>query len=430
MGHNSKDDKALTRRDLIGKGGKLAGSLMLAPWLLNLGEHQAKASQRLVVPNRQVSGDEVLMGLYPRQLAADGDVALTQAMQWMDFSWLSQGDSVFIKVASNSPNVHPAVSSPRGLAALVRGLYERGAGEVIVGDQAGVQWVRSAVGGQRYGSTRETFQANGLYEAALSEGARLHFFDDEPYESGYVSGGISFGNNYWGEAPKIARITQQVDHIVYLCRLSSHMIAGYTHGHKTAIGWLRDDSRFHLHNKANTFHEKYVEVNYLDQIRERLRLTVCVSESFMLDQGPDEGTVAEADPIVVLASENMANHDALGVGILRWIDGLTPKDPDVKTPYGPRANLYNFGLVKAGASAASGIPWGNAPTRSYRMLDAHDYQEGLSYDRALTRAYEILGGVPNDIPIALAGTPPSPGLYDGLQEYGDGIFSYSGVETD
>ena len=41
----------------------------------------------------------------------------------------------------------------------------------------------------------------------------------------------------------IARAITEVDHLVYLPRLSSHVLTGYTHGHKIAVGWLRDDPR-------------------------------------------------------------------------------------------------------------------------------------------------------------------------------------------
>src|SRR5688500_14842820 len=56
----------------------------------------------------------------------------------LDTSWLEPGDSVFVKVACNSGNRHPAVTSPNAVRAVTRALFERGAGRVLVGDQSGV----------------------------------------------------------------------------------------------------------------------------------------------------------------------------------------------------------------------------------------------------------------------------------------------------
>jgi uncharacterized protein (DUF362 family) len=58
-----------------------------------------------------------------------------------DFSWLSQGDVVFIKVAANSPNRYPATTSPSAVRAMVGLLQAKGAGKVMVGDKPGVQYV-------------------------------------------------------------------------------------------------------------------------------------------------------------------------------------------------------------------------------------------------------------------------------------------------
>ena len=49
-----------------------------------------------------------------------------------DFSWLSKGDTVFIKPAVNSGNPYPATTSPLAVAAVVEILREKGAGRVIV----------------------------------------------------------------------------------------------------------------------------------------------------------------------------------------------------------------------------------------------------------------------------------------------------------
>ena len=59
-----------------------------------------------------------------------------------DFSWLSKGDTVFIKPAVNSGNYYPATTSPIAVAAMIELLREKGAGRVIVGDMSGVEHLK------------------------------------------------------------------------------------------------------------------------------------------------------------------------------------------------------------------------------------------------------------------------------------------------
>ena len=54
-----------------------------------------------------------------------------------DFSWLSRGDRVLIKMAVNSGNPYPATTDPWSVQCMVKLLRERGAGKILVGDQSG-----------------------------------------------------------------------------------------------------------------------------------------------------------------------------------------------------------------------------------------------------------------------------------------------------
>ena len=62
-----------------------------------------------------------------------------------DFSWLAKGDRILVKLALNSGNEFPATSDPWLLKPLITILQEKGAGEILVGDQSGVadvHWTR------------------------------------------------------------------------------------------------------------------------------------------------------------------------------------------------------------------------------------------------------------------------------------------------
>lgn len=54
-----------------------------------------------------------------------------------DFSCLSRGDRVLIKMALNSGNPYPATTDPWSVKCMVKLLKEKGAGKILVGDQSG-----------------------------------------------------------------------------------------------------------------------------------------------------------------------------------------------------------------------------------------------------------------------------------------------------
>jgi hypothetical protein len=294
-----------------------------------------------------------------------------------------------------------------------------------VGDQAGVESVRLADGETRFGSTQNLMEGNGLYEAIAVAGAEPHFFDDQGYEAGYFEA-TPPGGHHWQQPMMLPRIIEQVDHIVYLPRLSSHALAGYTHGLKSAVGWLRDDSRYHMHNDAASLHEKYVEITYCAEIASRLRLVYTFAESIMLHQGPDTGTVAVLDPRIVIASDDIANHDAFSAALLRHFDTITPLADGISSyGDGTAANMRNDFFVRTYVEKATGIPWGQGG-EGYTTLRGHRYWEGITADHGLSRAYELQGGIPSSIPVRLDGAPLDRELMTALGTAHDGIFDLRG----
>jgi len=369
-----------------------------------------------------LSTGEVLLGLYPSSNLAKPEDAVAKGLAHHDFSWLSSGDSVFVKLSCNSGHVHPAVTSPAAVSGLCAELFARGAGRVIVGDQAGVESVRLAAGESRFGSTKELMQGNGLHDAITAAGAEPHFFDDQGYEAGYFEATPPNGH-HWQKPMMLPSIIKQVDHIVYLPRLASHGLAGYTHGLKSAVGWLRDDSRYHMHNDAASLHEKYTEINYSAELASRLRLIFTFAEKLMLHQGPDTGTVAVVDPRLVIASDDIANHDAFSAALLRHFDTNTPSEGNSFLAYGDGsgADMRNRFFVQTYVEQTTGIPWGQGG-EGYTQLSGHKYWEGIAADRGLSRAYELRGGIPTTIPVRLDGSPLDSDLMAALGGANSGIF--------
>jgi hypothetical protein len=254
----------------------------------------------------------------------------------LDWSWLQPDQKVFVKVACNSGEKHPAVTSPSAVAAVCDYMRKvRPDVLIYVGDQAGLEWVRRPEKHAAIGSTLELMESNGLLAAikdAKATPVPLEFFPghelaqyDDPKKE--LLG--------WGSVPpKVSAAAAAVDHIVYLPRLGSHSIAGFSGGLKCAVGWLDENSRFRLHMAGGNFHRCYAEINRCKQISERLRLTLTLAEQTLLDFGPDWGTIypegADGTPTLVIAAQSplqgpeysfqsLVRHDAVAWALFSFI---------------------------------------------------------------------------------------------------------------
>lgn len=94
-----------------------------------------------------------------------------------DFSWLSKGDKVLIKLALNSGNKFPATSDPFVLDGLVNVLKEKGAGEISACDQSGVEHVQFSVTENR-GSSRKLCDTSGLLKVITENNITPVFFEE------------------------------------------------------------------------------------------------------------------------------------------------------------------------------------------------------------------------------------------------------------
>jgi uncharacterized protein (DUF362 family) len=306
--------------------------------------------------------------------------AIRQAAQAAtDFAWLAPGDRVLLKVMCNSPNPYPATTHPVAVTVMADLLRERGAA-VTVGDQSGVQFVHHTRETQR-GSTRANFRANGLEAAAQRGGAAIACFEEAGYDA-YFPAEPPAGSHFRREI-LLPRILHEVDHIVYLPRISKHVLAGSTLGLKGAVGWLREDSRFELHRDGATFLEKCADINGCREIRERLRLVLSVGTRVQTSFGPDSGHVATPEVGLVVASESLVDHDVASCAYLLEVsDEATPWRARMLDPYPWLSSVLNRTFVA--------YIWGAGQFGEVESYDAPRLQSPWSC-RVLTRGCEIFG---------------------------------------
>lgn len=313
-----------------------------------------------------------------------------------DFSWLGRGESVFVKVASNSYLAPPAVTSPAVLEGVIQVLREAGAGTIYVGDMSGAYYVRH-LPNRTIGSTRESMRINGLLQAATNSGASVHCFEEVPFERAYIQG-MPDVEHHWGNELHVAEILDRVDHIVNLPRLGKHTLAGATLGLKNGVGWISDHSRMVLHRDAETFHHKIAEINAIPQLRDKMRFTLTLIDQALTTKGPDNGYRLQLDPPLLLAANDVVDHDQIALMVLLWARELTPSADINADTYLAYADSFNKSFVQeVWQQQASTLP-------TFAELD------DINAATYITLAYEILHGArPQQIEIITGGTllPPT-----------------------
>lgn len=313
-----------------------------------------------------------------------------------DLAWLQPGDSVFLKLAANSPHPYPATTAPEAVSALVRLLKARGAGRVVVGDQPGVAHVYQDQKTWR-GRGLEVLERNGLAPAARAAGAEVHCFDQAGWGAFYPESLERPG--HWSGAVMLPDILNDIDHLIVLPRVSRHVLAGATLGLKAAVGWLRDDSRRDLHQDGQGFQPKIAEINWLPSLRDKLRLCLSLAHRVLTTFGPDQGHVAAPDPGLVIASPDILAHDLAALGWLLWCrTHHTPAAELIrlKDPYRLWPGFFNRIFV--------GRVWGLAALAGSRGYVGYE-PEIPSQDRVLARAAELRGGWP-EVELRIAGQAP------------------------
>ncbi|MGA9109632.1 MAG: DUF362 domain-containing protein [Smithella sp.] len=304
-----------------------------------------------------------------------------------DFSWLSRGDSVFIKPAANSGNPYPATTSPIAVAAMVELLREKGAGRVIVGDMSGVQYVRFTPTSLR-GSSRKLMESSGMAKVVQAAGAELHFFEESGWDSFYED--VPATSTYWKRPLMMPNILKEVQHIILMPRCARHMLAGSTLGMKAAVGYWRHDTRLEYHRDAATLQEKTAEGNTVETLRTKQRLVISAADKILTVFGPDNGYVFEPPNGLVIASQSVVAHDMVSLAWLLENRNHIPQSEkhDFRDNSQWFARLGNHAVV----NWLSG--WGTA--LASETLTKNDLNN-IWDDRVLIHACEVFGGVPEII---------------------------------
>ncbi|MEX1229619.1 MAG: DUF362 domain-containing protein [Planctomycetaceae bacterium] len=314
-----------------------------------------------------------------KQAVRDAVLAVT------DFSWLKSGETVFIKPSLNSGHPYPATTSPIALAAMIELLKEKGAGRCLLGDMAGIEYVKLSPDECR-GSTRQLMDNAGMTQPVLEAGAELHFFEEAGWDAFYED--FPTAGEHWRGPLMMPEILRQVNHIVLMPRCGHHVLLGSTLGLKAAVGYWRTDTRLEYHYGAATIHEKTAEANTVSVLLEKQRLVVTAADKILATFGPDQGHVVEPETGLVIASKSVVAHDMVSLAWLlehrhtvapELVEGFIDTSPLV-------AEIGNRWVVGKLGSPPSAL--------TAEHLRKQELQT-IWDDRVLNQAYRIFGGIPD-----------------------------------
>lgn len=321
------------------------------------------------------SGDRILM-----------EAVKNAARAATDFSWLSRGDSVFIKPSLNSGNAYPATTSSEGIRAMVELLKEKGAGKVIVSDMSGVEHVKITPNKLK-GSSRELMNESGMAKAAIEAGAELYFPEEKGWEAFFEDEPLD--STYWKKTIMMPKILKEVDHLVLMPRCGRHALLGSSLGMKNAVGYWRTDSRLEYHKYASTIQEKTADANTVKSLRDKQRLVLTTGTKILTTYGPDKGFVAEPETGLVIASESIVAHDMVSLAWLLENRKVMSEEEKKSTrdPYKRQFVVSNANRVVVMMLGGFGEAW------KAEKLVRNDIDR-IWDDRVLNRAYKVFGGIP------------------------------------
>ena len=310
---NTKNQK-LNRRTFLGVSAGLASAAVLPK--VGQAATEAVESPSASLPVLRGYTPTVSSAWIPRSAHEQALNLVRQILdEATDYAWLKQGDRILVKLAMNSGNEFPATTDPWLLKCLVTILQEKGAGEILVGDQSGVadvHWTRD----KQRGASRNLCKSTGLLGVIEECNVKPIFFEEEGYDA-YITTEPE-GDHHWKKPLMVSSVVNQVDHIIFMPRVASHLMGDLTSGFKLGVGFLRDDSRREFHSGGKDFYAMYEEINEIPEIRSKLRLSLTSGRKVLSVLGPDSGTVTEPEHGLIFASEDLLANELMSYAWLQW----------------------------------------------------------------------------------------------------------------
>lgn len=250
---------------------------------------------------------------------------------------ITRGQTVYLKVNTNSGDAFPYSTSPEIIRWVVGLLRDLGA-EVFIGDRS--FWGDS--------NTQRNFDANGITDIASELSVPLHVFGTT---ESLASGGradrtavewmelpteldqIGARSQWWDGTMRIPVMVAQADHIINLACMKTHFIATFTMTMKNIIGVINPADRSRTRNlgahDGSVRGRLFRQVAYMNKALPTVSMNVLDGWSALISGGPlpsnappsaPAGWMAQtAEPHTVVCSVDRLAADLTGAAILRTL---------------------------------------------------------------------------------------------------------------
>ncbi len=269
-------------------------------------------------------------------------------------AFVKPGDSVLIKASVNSGRPYPATTDPMIVTMLIDLLVKKNPSAIFVGDKSAF-----------YRNTGRMLRKTGI-EAAVKAAAKTHDpvpiklirFDDyvwrERYPEREMEGQWEMTpGNYLFRMPKMLyendpylrqqKLPPKVDHIIILANVKTHVLAGFSLGMKSYVGFMDKESRHLLHTIPHRNFFRFGRIKPFDtqRLQERIAeiltltpapgLVILDGRELIVTGGPDSNNRMQPLPSfkknpyagVMLAGSDIIATDAAGVALLKTQKGTT-----------------------------------------------------------------------------------------------------------
>lgn len=250
-------------------------------------------------------------------------------------AFVKRGDTVLLKVNTNSGDPYPYSTNPELIEYLGGQLRDRGA-KVVVGD-------RSFWGD---GDTAGNLRRNGIAAAAAKISARLVPFEDDGVRWVKIDRALP---NWRGDI-HLPRVAVEADHIINLPCVKTHFITNCTLSLKNVLGLVKAGDRRRPGNlDTHTQAAIYKQIAQINQAI-RPRLNILDGYRALITGGPTPGSGARptfATPRLIVASTDRIATDAVGIALLRAASPKSERVTQMKTWRNP--------MITAAVDAGLGI---------------------------------------------------------------------------
>ena len=275
--------------------------------------------------------------------------------------FVAHGDTVLLKVNTNSGDSYPYSTNPELIRHLGEILADRGA-RVVVGDRS--FW------GDR--STAQNLVDNGIAEAARDIGAQLVAFEDDTTDWVKIPSDLLPS---WRGDVHVPRVAVDA-HVINLPCVKTHFITTFTMALKNMLGLVRAGDRArpgNLYSHGDEIYDQIAQINTFVTPA----LNILDGYQALITGGPtpasgDSPTIVS--PKIIAASRDRVAIDAVGIALLR---SLSPSSEEV-TSYATWRNP----MIVAAVSAKLGIASAEALTVAGPTVADLDPLRALATDAA------------------------------------------------